>query len=239
MPVHPPPEHPRGPSTPDDSDATPPLRPRGRRPRWWVTVPAVAILGGLAVGAAELDADEGRALGDTTRSSTGNGGMVTEFSPADRGSPVRLSGTTLEGTAFSLETLRGEIVVINVWGSWCPPCREEAPVLANAAKSYADKGVSFLGINVRDNRAAAVGFERRYGIAYPSLDDSGGRSLLALNQYVPANAVPVTLVLDRQGRVASRILGAITQPTLTALLNTALAETNPHAAQEPRPPQGR
>lgn len=159
-------------------------------------------------------------------------GSVTEFPVTDRGQPVQVDGTTLTGDLLELSGLRNRVVVLNVWGSWCPPCREEAPVLAKVSKEYADRGVSFVGINVRDNRAAAVAFERRYGITYPSIEDQGGRVLLALNQYIPANAVPVTLVLDRQGRVAARVLGAVEESTLTALLDTVLGETR-QARREP------
>ena len=233
MSVQYPPESPRDPRTPHERDEKGARRPKGR----WLALPVLAVLGGLTLGAVALDAEEGRALEGA--SSIRTRGMVTEFSPAQRGSPVRLSGSTLGAGDLSLETLRGEIVVLNVWGSWCPPCREEAPVLAKVAKSYADRGVSFLGINVRDNPSAAIAFERRYGVAYPSLGDPGGRLLLTLNQYIPANAVPVTLILDRQGRVASRILGAVTERTLTALLQTLIAEPSPPAPEEPSARRGR
>lgn len=152
-------------------------------------------------------------------------GAVTEFASGDRGAPVELQGETLDGELLSLADRRGEVVVVNVWGSWCAPCREEAPVLAAAARRYAPEGVSMVGINVRDNAAAAQAFERRFGIEYPSIADFDGRTLLAVNQYVPANAVPVTLLLDRQGRVAARVLGVLTRSTLDALLEPVLAET--------------
>lgn len=149
--------------------------------------------------------------------------LAVEFAPDERGEPVEMSGTTLTGGSLSLSSSRGRVVVINVWGSWCPPCREEAPILAKASRTYAGR-VDFVGVNVRDNRASAQAFERRYGIEYPSIEDTDGRAVLALNQYVPANAVPATLVLDRQGRVAARVLGAVRDATLRALLKPVLAE---------------
>ncbi len=149
---------------------------------------------------------------------------VTEYPPADRAEPVVLSGTGLTGEAIDIAAWRGDVVVINVWGSWCAPCREEAPILAATSAAYADQGVRFLGVNVRDNPAAAIAFEESYGITYPSIDDSDGQALLSLAEHLPAAGVPVTLILDRDGRPAARVLGAVQESTLTALLDTVLGE---------------
>ena len=92
------------------------------------------------------------------------------------------------------------------------------------SQAAAGKGVFFLGINVRDNQAAAKAFEDRHGISYPSIADLDGRTLLPLNDYVPANAVPVTVVLDTEGRVAARVIGVLEKSTLTALLDQVLSE---------------
>lgn len=149
---------------------------------------------------------------------------VTEYPLTDRGRPVELSGGTLSDDELDLADLRGDVVAVNVWGSWCGPCRIEEPVLARVSKEYRDRGVSFVGVNIKDNRAAAVAFEEEYGIDYPSIEDADGRAVLALSQHVPASAVPVTLILDRDGRVAARVLGAVREATLTALLDSTLAE---------------
>lgn len=148
---------------------------------------------------------------------------VTEYPPAERGEPVALRGTDLSGSPVDVGALRGGPVVLNVWGSWCAPCRTEAPVLDAVSEQYADRGVRFVGINVKDNASAARAFERRFGIGYPSLDDQTGRATLALNDYLPASVVPATLVLDPRGRVAGRILGAVEESTLRALLDEAAA----------------
>ena len=148
---------------------------------------------------------------------------VTEYAPEDRGEPVALSGTGLTGEAIDIAAWRGDVVVINVWGSWCAPCREEAPILAATSAAYADQGVRFVGINVRDNSAAAIAFEESYGISYPSIDDSNGKALLSLAEHLPGAGVPVTLLLDRDGRPAARVLGAVQESTLTALVDTVLA----------------
>ena len=178
---------------------------------------------GIATGRAYL-------AGVDASGSTGSSGVsevgraVTEYSAAERGEPVDIAGTTLGGDSLALDDLRGEVVVLNVWGSWCSPCRAEAPILGQASRAYADDGVSFVGINVRDNKAAALAFERRYDIPYPSIADYDGRTLLSVNDYVPMSAVPVTLVLDREGRVAARALGELRKATLTALLDNAVEE---------------
>lgn len=170
-----------------------------------------------------FDRSAGRTDGETG-SGVSLSQPVTEFPAADRGQPVELGGGTLTDGELSLAELRGDVVVVNVWGSWCGPCRVEAPVLAQVSADYREREVSFVGVNVKDNRAAAIAFEEEYGITYPSIEDVDGRAVLALSQYVPASAVPVTLVLDREGRVAARVLGAVREATLTALLDSMLAE---------------
>ena len=197
-----------------------PVRPRLKR-LVVLTVCAGGAWAALQITLASPDGDP--AGGGSTTSSVGSG--VTEFTRADRGEPITLGGRTLAGDEVRLEQLRGSAVVLNVWGSWCAPCREEAPVLADADRTYPESDVRFLGINVRDNESSAVAFERRYGVRYPSIADFDGQALLAVNDYIPVNAVPVSLVLDRQGRVAARILGPVRAATLTALLETVLAES--------------
>jgi thiol-disulfide isomerase/thioredoxin len=183
------------------------------------------------VGAAALGSAAGWAYtsgGSTDIPSEGSqakyGVGVTEFSPAERGDPVEVAGETLLGGSVSTRPMRGSIVVLNVWGSWCAPCRAEAPILATASRQYSDRGVKFLGINARDNAAAARAFEQRYEIRYPSIADTDGKAVLSLNGYVPASAVPVTVLLDREGRVAARVLGELRRATLTALLDRVLEE---------------
>lgn len=123
---------------------------------------------------------------------------------------------------------RGDVVVLNVWYAACAPCRAEAPDLAEVSAEYADRGVRFLGINTRDDAAGAQAFQRTYGIEYPSvLDATSGAALLSLRGKVPPQAVPTTLVLDAEGRVAARALGRIDGSTLRGLLDDVLAEDGP------------
>lgn len=164
-------------------------------------------------------------------SGTPSGGQVTagtspvaEIAPPERAEPVDISGVDLDGNPLSLADFRGDVVVVNVWGSWCVPCREEAPMLSALSRELAGRGVSFVGIDVRDNVTAAKAFESRYGITYPSFDDPQARAVLAFQGTVPVQAVPSTIVLDRQGRVAARIIGLAAESTLRTLVDTVLAE---------------
>lgn len=182
-----------------------------------VTGAVVAVQLGGFLSAGQDAAAEGPSVAAGNRT-------VTEYAPEDRGEPVTLSGTGLTGEAIDIAAWRGDVVVINVWGSWCAPCREEAPILAATSAAYADQGVRFVGVNVRDNPAAAIAFEESYGISYPSIDDSNGKALLSLAEHLPGAGVPVTLLLDRDGRPAARVLGAVQESTLTALVDTVLAE---------------
>jgi thiol-disulfide isomerase/thioredoxin len=137
-------------------------------------------------------------------------GTITELAVAKREKPGEVSGTTLEGKPVSLSDYAGKVVVINVWGSWCPPCRAEAADMAAAARQLMPQGVVFLGINTRDtSKDNALAFQRARDVPYPSIYDPGGRNLLAFDHTLSPNAIPSTLVIDPQGRVATIVLGAI------------------------------
>ena len=154
-------------------------------------------------------------------------GTVEQLAVADRGAAVSLGGTTVDGKSWSTAAdAPGKVVVVNVWGSWCAPCVDETPHLQQVWQSYstAGKPVAFVGIDIKEGAATAVAFLRANGVTYPSLSDSGsgGQPMLALQG--KAAATPSTLVLDRQGRIAARVLGATTASTLTALVDDVLAE---------------
>jgi peroxiredoxin len=149
---------------------------------------------------------------------------VTRVATGDRSAAPKLTGTLLDGAAFDLADYRGKIVVLNVWGSWCPPCRAEAPSLQRVWAETRASGVQFVGIDTRDTAAAAQAFERRFRITYPSLVDDDGRLLLAFRSTLPPNAIPSTIVVDRQGRVAARIVGATTYEKLRNLVDLTLEE---------------
>jgi thiol-disulfide isomerase/thioredoxin len=141
-------------------------------------------------------------------------GVITVLPPGDRKAPGDVTGETLEGADLSLASYAGQVVVVNVWGAWCPPCRAEADDLADAARQLAPKGVQFVGINTRDSsQDNALSFQRRYDVPYPSIYDPGGRNLLAFHGTLTPNAIPSTVVIDRHGRVAASILGEVTSAT--------------------------
>ena len=136
-----------------------------------------------------------------------------------------VEGTTLDGEPLSLADFSGRIVVVNVWGSWCGPCRAETPELVRVAREHADRGVRFLGIDTRDSQAGAQAFVRRFKVPYPSLFDADGRALLPLTQLIPTAAVPSTLVVDADGNVAARVIGRVTYTTLNGLLEDLEGES--------------
>ncbi len=151
-------------------------------------------------------------------------GTVTRVSTGERGSAPGVQGRLLDGGTFDLAAHRGKVVVFNVWGSWCPPCRAEAPGLQRVWEETRAKGVQFVGINTRDTVPAARAFERRFGITYPSVVDDDGRLLLAFRGSLPPNAIPSTIILDSESRVAARVVGATTYEKLRRLVDDVLAE---------------
>jgi thiol-disulfide isomerase/thioredoxin len=152
-------------------------------------------------------------------------GTVATYQGNDRRAAPTLSGTTLQGKQLSLSSYLGKVVVLNFWGSWCPPCRLEGPFLQTMSADYAAVGVQFLGVDIRDDAASARAFLANIGSTYPNLfDGPDGLLVLAFSAVVPPQATPSTLVIDRQGRIAVRILGPTTEPRLAAILAPLVAE---------------
>ncbi|WP_460818683.1 TlpA family protein disulfide reductase [Nocardioides korecus] len=151
---------------------------------------------------------------------------MEQIKPVDRVKVPPVQGRTLDGAHFESRDHLGNVLVINVWGSWCAPCRAEAPVLRRVSSETKRQGVQFVGIDVRDNDAAAIAFERRYKITYPSIATAdAGQAILAFGSMLPRNAIPSTLVVDREGRVAARVVGRTTYATLHTLVSDAVAES--------------
>ncbi|MEP6760022.1 MAG: TlpA disulfide reductase family protein [Sporichthyaceae bacterium] len=181
------------------------------------------LLAGCSSSSAQSGApDKGYISGD---------GSVTLVAAAKRDDVVTFAGTTLDGTKFDVSDHRGEVVVVNVWGSWCPPCIAEAPALEKVWEQTRSQGVQFIGVNTRDQTAAARAHERWFKISYPSIDDDGGRVLLAFRGTLPPVAIPSTLVLDRSGRVAARVLGKVSAGTLRGVVDDVLAEPTRSASR--------
>lgn len=184
----------------------------------------------LAAAAAALALLAGCSGGGTgTKGSTdgyvGPTGGITTVAQADRKDAPVIEGVTLEGDDLTSFDYAGKVMVVNVWGSWCAPCRKEAPALQEVSEQYADKGVQFLGVNVRDNPAAGRAFEKQFGVTYPSLDDSSQKSLLSFKDSLPAQGIPTTWIIDAEGKVAVRIfVDNLTASTLAGLIDDVIAD---------------
>ncbi|MBG6179479.1 TlpA family protein disulfide reductase [Arthrobacter sp. CAN_A1] len=151
-------------------------------------------------------------------------GSVTEYAAAERGEPLAFTGTGYDGSTVDSADWAGQVTVVNFWYAACAPCREEAPDLVALHDEFESAGAQFIGVNIRDTQETAEAFERTFDIPYPSLNDQNGGVLLAMTSYVPPQAVPTTLVIDKEGRVSARILGLADKSTLGALIDAALAE---------------
>jgi thiol-disulfide isomerase/thioredoxin len=128
------------------------------------------------------------------------------------------TGTTLTGSRLSFSSYRDKVVVLNFWGSWCVPCREEATTLASVAALYRSSGVAFLGVDVRDTTASAEAFARSFGVTYPSVSDPSSVITLDFTSVVPIAGTPTTLVIDPSGHIAGAVFGQVTYPELTTIL---------------------
>ena len=151
-------------------------------------------------------------------------GSIVILDPAERVAAPDLVGTTLDGQQLSSAGLAGDVLVVNVWASWCAPCRSEAPSLERLAKEFADQGVSFIGLNTRDSDTSARSFVERFGISYPNVVDRDGVLQLGFRDSLPPRAIPSTLVIDRLGRVAARVLGAVSESSLRGVIEAVADE---------------
>lgn len=131
------------------------------------------------------------------------------------------AGTTLTGSTLHLSTYRdGEVLVLNFWGSWCVPCREETPMLAAMAAKDAKDGVRvrFLGVDEQETPANALAFDQDFGVTYPSINDSSAQVTLDFDGVVPISSTPTTLIIDPSGRVAGAIFGQSSYSELSEIL---------------------
>ncbi|ROT33886.1 TlpA disulfide reductase family protein [Micromonospora sp. HM5-17] len=182
-----------------------------------------AGLGVLLVAAATLalagcSGDGGRDWQDDCTTTNG----VIECAPEHRPPAPAIAGELLTGESYDLARERGQVVVVNFWGSWCAPCRAEADDLEATYQATKDQGVRFLGINIQDGRDKARAFEEAFKVSYPSLFDPPSRLALAFE--VPPNSIPATIVLDRENRIAVVIRGSTKQETLQPIVSRIAAE---------------
>lgn len=184
---------------------------------------AALLVAGVAGGALLLSACSGEQPGSSsgdTKFVKGTG-EITKVPEGRRTEVPDLSGGAVDGKKLKLSDYRGKVVVLNVWGSWCSPCRAEAPNLAKVAHDTEGKGVQFLGVNTRDlDKANAKAFERTYDIDYPSFYDPSGNLILKFpKNALNPQAIPSTLILDKHGRVAVRALKSLSEKELRSALD--------------------
>ena len=197
-----------------------------RRRRYSTTVAAVAAASALLLTGCTSDP-----LAEQFREGSGKNyiagdGTISEFPEPQRGEPIEFSGETVDGGDFESADSLGEVTIVNFWYAGCAPCRVEAPILEEVSQRFDGEGVTFVGVNVRDQAGTAASFEKTYGVTYPSiLDVESGTAQLAFAGPVPPAAVPTTIVLDQEGRVAARVLGQLTDASiLAAIIDSLLAE---------------
>jgi len=176
----------------------------------WVLVAFVVVLAGCTSDLATNSEAGGYISAD---------GSITVVAPGERESAPEIAGDTLEGDPISLADFAGDIVVVNVWGSWCSPCHAEADDLATASKRLAAKDVRFLGIDIRDQTANAMAFQQEYGIEYPSIYDPDSSTLLGMPESMMAVSPPTTYIVDSEGRLAARVFAQVSVATLADLVD--------------------
>ncbi|WP_037602362.1 TlpA family protein disulfide reductase [Streptacidiphilus rugosus] len=193
-----------------------------RRP----TLAVIAALTGVLALSACTGANSAETGGGSDSGFVAGTGESVSVPAAHRGGAIDLSGKDLDGQAINLAAYRGKVVVLNVWGSWCGPCRAEAGDLESVYKADQAKGVAFVGINTRDTQIdQAQQFVKTHGVTFPSFYDEDGSLLLQFPKgSLNPQAIPSTLILDRQGRIAVRALQPLTSDQLNKILDPVIAE---------------
>ncbi len=190
-----------------------------------LTLLAVSLAASLALAGCTADGLADQYKAGSAKNYVAGDGSVTEIAAESRGAAVTFEGQAESGEVIRSEDYADRVLVVNFWYAGCPPCRSEAPDLERLNVQFQDQGVRFLGVNVRDQADTALEFAGAFGVTYPSiLDVDTGSVQLAFSGSVAPNAVPTTLVLDRRGRVAARVLGRIDASILETLIADVLAE---------------
>lgn len=201
-----------------------PLFRRARRAALALPLAVALALVGCSSGDESL-ADQWQEGGD--KGYVAGDGSSISVPPSQRTDPVVFEGVTEHGDVIGSDDTLGSVTVVNFWYAGCAPCRAEAPDLVAAYEHFAPEGVKFIGVNTRDQSAQAQQFADQFGVEYPSImDTEGGRAVQrAFAGQVPLNAVPTTLVLDTEGRVAHRVIGQLAaESQLRTLIDETLAE---------------
>jgi thiol-disulfide isomerase/thioredoxin len=187
-----------------------------RRPALLAAIATAAVLAvtgcdGGAIGA-ETPASSGQSF-------VGHSYESTFYQPGHRPLAPMVAGTTVTGQHLSLAAYRGDTIVLNFWGSWCAPCRAEAPALGQLARRLHARGVRFVGVDIRDEPDSALAFMQQFNVGYPSISDPSDEIALDFRSTVPPADIPTTLVIDRDGRIADRIFGASTYAELLTVID--------------------
>jgi thiol-disulfide isomerase/thioredoxin len=185
-------------------------------------LPHLLLTGLVAVAAAGCSGGNAVSQGDVSNAFGIQGGNGNVIDLASHHYQVgNVSGTTLSGAHLSLTSYRGKVVVVNFWGSWCAPCSAEADGFAQVARDFAKQGVAFVGIDIRDSRAAAIAFDAAHHVGYPSNFDSSETLALAFPHAVPAST-PTTIVVGRGGDIIAKVTGPIEYTSLRTLVQHVL-----------------
>jgi thiol-disulfide isomerase/thioredoxin len=184
---------------------------------------AVALVAAGAGGCAGGDI-AANAPGSSGQSFVGHSYESTFYQVGQRPAAPVVAGATISGQKLSLASYRGDTIVLNFWGSWCAPCRAEAPALGQLARTLASKHVRFVGVDIRDQPDSAQAFMQTFNVGYPSLNDPGDEIALEFHSTVPPAAIPTTLIIDRSGRIAVRIFGASSYAQLQALISKVIGQ---------------
>ncbi|WP_433176738.1 TlpA family protein disulfide reductase [Actinoallomurus sp. CA-150999] len=185
-----------------------------------LTLPAVILLGaGVLAGCAGTGSGQNGTGSDSRYVAGDNSSQILK----SRKPAPQVKGTTLDGKPFDLAQFGGKVVVVNFWASWCAPCRAEAPTMEQIYEKNKASGVQFVGVDIKDGKDNAQAFIRSFKITYPSLYDQAGQIALAFRD-IPPNAVPSTLIIDRQGKVAVRVIGSVPYSRLQDLVTKVAAE---------------
>ena len=196
-------------------------RPRGNPGRRALLAAAAALVTLAGCTSAEGRADVTNGGEFRFVEGTPSGEVIPE---GERAPAPDFGGTLLGGGDWTSDALAGQVAVLNFWGSWCAPCRVETPEFQEVYAEVRDEGVTFLGLNVKEpDEQFAQAFVDTQGIEFPSLYDPAGETALAFQDY-PATAIPSTVVLDRDGRVAAVYTGAVAQDDLRAVIDRLLGE---------------
>jgi thiol-disulfide isomerase/thioredoxin len=149
---------------------------------------------------------------------------VKEISPSERTAAPALSGVTVGGATLSA-SYAGHVTVLDLWGSWCTPCRQEGSTLGQAYQKYRSESVQFLGLDERDDNTAAQSFQTAFGIDYPSLRDPDSVLADRLSRFMSPDVVPSLVIVDPNGKVAATVQAAVTSAELDGMIDYALGAT--------------